>query len=85
MITSIFAVNTVTGSGSITFFVNTDGTGCDEECSTSLQGQRFATHVTLGANATSQQSINHNKSGNHVVIVKAETSNVQSGPLVLNL
>jgi hypothetical protein len=85
MITSIVGVNTVTGSGSITFFVNTDANGCNEDCSTSLEGQRFATHVQLDPNASSQQSISHTKSGNHVVIVKAETSGVQSGPLVLNL
>jgi hypothetical protein len=85
MITSIGGVNSVTGSGVITFFVNTDANGCDEDCSTSLEGQSFSTHVKLGPNAASQQSINHTKSGNHVVVVKAGTSNVQSGPVVLNL
>lgn len=84
-ITSIATVDSVKGSGKITFFVNTDGTGCDESINTTLEGEKFTTHSKHGPNATAKDSISHTKSGLHTVVVTADTSGVSSSPVVLDL
>ena len=85
MMISIVAVDSVKGSGVITCVVNTDTTGCDEDISTSIDGQRFATHVTRIGPGSFPESIAHTKSGLHAITIHAEKSNVWSGPVALDL
>jgi hypothetical protein len=83
MITAILNVDTVKGSGSVTFDAITDG-AANEVVSTSLEGQRFSASVQGNAAAISG-SIQHTQSGMHTLTVRAETSNVQSNPELLDL
>ena len=76
----IIAISAVPGG--ITFIVVTDADGCDEDFSTTIEGTRFVSHITLaGAGPHPDQQISTNpKSGPHVVTVIAETSKVSSLP-----
>jgi len=76
-------INTIVAvSGKITFTVKTDEDGCSEDFSTTIEGTKFASHLTLGGPGPHPgQSIRTNpKSGPHVVTVTAETSHVSSRP-----
>ena len=82
-ITALVNVDSAKGSGKITFDAITDG-NADEVVSTTIDGERFATTVK-GTAASIPGSISHTKSGLHTVVLRAESSNVQSQPLLLDL
>jgi hypothetical protein len=88
MTTDIIGVNAAPGA--VTFIVITDAQGCDEQFSTMIEGQKFATPanvILVGAGPHPNQSIPHTKtgSGNHEITVCAETSNVCSEPTPVTL
>jgi len=83
MITAIINVDSTKSSGKITFDAITNGTA-NEVVSTSLGGQRFTTNVNGNTNTISG-SISHTKTGRYMVVLRAETSNVSSNPLLLDL
>jgi hypothetical protein len=85
MTISIVAVDSVAGSGVITFDIVTDAGGCDENFSTFIEGQKFATHATRTGAGSSDESIAHTKAGLHTITILAESSNVSSLPVALNL
>jgi hypothetical protein len=85
MTTRIVAVDAVAGSGEITFDIVTDAGGCDENFSTFIEGQKFATHAARTGAGSSDESIAHTKAGLHTITIHAETSNVSSLPAALNL
>ena len=83
MITAILNVRSIRGSGTITFDVITDGSA-DKKVSTSLEGQEFSTIVQGNAKSL-PGSIKHTKRGQHLVTLRAESSNVTSYPVLLDL
>jgi hypothetical protein len=83
MIKAISNVDSVKGSGQITFDAVTDGSA-NETVSTSLEGEKFSTRVE-GQAKSIHGSISHTKHGQHMVTLRAESSNVASNPMLLNL
>jgi hypothetical protein len=81
----ISAVDSVAGSGLITFEIVTNADGCDEDFSTFILGQRFVTHATRTGAGSSPGSIAHTQAGLHTITIRAESSNVSSRPFDLNL
>jgi len=67
--------------GGIVFEVSTDAGGCDEDFSTTINGTKLTTHLALAGAGPHNGSISTNPAtGDCVVTVTAETSNVSSGP-----
>ena len=83
MITAILNVKSIKGSGTITFDAITDGSA-NEKVSTSLEGQESST-IVQGQQQLIPGVIKHTKSGQHMVTLRAETSNVKSDPMLLDL
>lgn len=78
MTIDIIGINAVPGG--IVFEVSTDAGGCDEDFSTTINGKRFAAHLTLVGAGPHNGSISTNPTtGACIVTVTAETSKVSSG------
>lgn len=86
MVQSIVAVQSP-GNGLITFDVNVDANGCDEDFSVTIDGKPFTTHVKHSAAADPGASIQTDKGGvgERNISVHAETSNVSSTPRLITL
>jgi len=63
MVQSIVAVQSQAGSGLITFDVNVDANGCDENFSATIDGTKFSNHVKHGAADNPGASIQTSKGG----------------------
>jgi len=87
MVQSIVAVDSKTGSGLITFFINVDGQGCNEDFSVTIDGQTFTNHISHGAEDNPAGSIQTTKGGvgDRSIVVTAVTSNVSSTARLINL
>jgi hypothetical protein len=85
MVTNIFNVDSVKGSGKITFDLATDATGAHETVSASIGGEKFSLHVDCGPGTHTGFSITHTQNGLFTLSVVAESSNVSSGDYVLDL
>jgi hypothetical protein len=87
MVKSITAVQSQAGTGLITFNVNVDANGCDEDFSVAIDGTKATNHVKHSAADTPGASIQTTKGGvgNRNISIQAETSNVSSTAKLINL
>ena len=84
MITAIYNVASEKGSGQITFTVDVEDSAA-ETVSTQIDGTKFDTTVTQSNTGSSSHSIAHTKAGLRTIGLKAESSDVRSAPVLLDL
>lgn len=87
MVQSIVAVKSKAGTGLITFDVNVDDKGCDEDFSVSIDGTKFTKHIKHTAADDPDGSIQTTKGGAGArnISVHAETSNKSSTDKLITL
>ena len=84
MITTIYNVDSQTGSGEITFWVDVDNSA-DETVRTEIGGETYTTTVRRFQTGSSNHSIAHNEEGLRTIVLTANPSNVQSDAVLLDL
>ena len=84
MIACIYNVDSETGSGEITFWVDVDDSA-DETVSTEIDDETFEATVRQSGAGSSGHSITHDKSGLRTIVLTADSSGVQSEPVLLDL
>jgi hypothetical protein len=87
MVKSIVAVQSKAGSGLITFDVNVDADGCDEDFSVTIDGAKYCNHVKHSSTDGPEASIQTDKGGvgRRTIIVYAEASHSSSTEKVITL
>ena len=84
MVTCIYNVDSETGSGEITFWVDVDNSA-DETVSTEIDDETFETTVQKSGAGSSSHSIAHNKAGLRTIVLTARLSPVRSDSVLLDL
>jgi hypothetical protein len=87
MVQSIVTAQSVAGSGLITFNINVDAGGCDEDFSVTIDNETFTNHVKHNSNDDPAASIQTTKggAGERNIVIVARTSNKSSIPRLINL